>query len=420
MTARNAVFRLESVLHDDRKALEVRAAVTSSNITTRDIEAMFGGTTTWSGAQVNERTALQVGTVYACVSRIAGSIASIPKHIYMREGEDQKRADHDYWWMLNEQMTPDFTAVTGWEYILGNSLLNGIGYAELVRPSFSSSRITQIVPRHFDSVLPQRREDGTIYYLVRDQIGEIYPVPSDDILVIPALGFDGMYAVSPIRHAARQAIGIALAAEEHTARFFANGATSNVLLSTESALKPDQVESLRQQYAERVGGARHSGKPLVAQGGMKVERLTLSAVDAELIATLGWSVEEICRIYGVPPHLVGHTEKTTSWGAGVEEQTLGFVKFTLLPWITKVEQEFNRKAWPTRSTYFMECNTAALERGSLKNRFEAYRIAVGRAGEPGWMTADEVRRLERQAPIEGGNTLFKGQNDAQPAPAAAH
>ena len=138
--------------------------------------------------------------------------------------------------------------------------------------------------------------------------------------------------------------------------------------------------------------------PLILSGGLEAAQISVNPKDAEILATRMFGVEELCRILGVPPHMVGHTDKSTSWGSGIEEQGMGFVRYTLMRHMTPVAQEFNRKLWPSRSKYFVEHNTEALVRGDLKARFEAYRVALGRAGEQPWMSAQEIRRREKLPP----------------------
>ena len=139
--------------------------------------------------------------------------------------------------------------------------------------------------------------------------------------------------------------------------------------------------------------------------------------DSQILQTAGWNLEEICRVLGVPPFMVGSTEKTTSWGSGVANMGQGFVKFTLLRTLRKYEQEFNRKLWPIREKHFVEFDVSGIERGDLKSENEALRIALGRAGEPGWMTQNEVRKLKLLPPIDGGDEVTKGLPDAKGAPA---
>ena len=149
---------------------------------------------------------------------------------------------------------------------------------------------------------------------------------------------------------------------------------------------------------------------------MELEKLSITPEDASLLDTRRFQVEEIARIFGVPPHMIGHTSASTSWGTGIEQQSIGFVKYTLQRHLVKIEQELNRKIWPTRARYYVEFSAVGLERGDTKTRNEAYRIALGRAGEPGWMSVNEVRRAENLPPVEGGDIM--GAPNAQ-TPAAA-
>ena len=163
------------------------------------------------------------------------------------------------------------------------------------------------------------------------------------------------------------------------------------------------------------GGTGNAHLPALMVGGAKVHELTMNAEDAQLIDTRRFQVEDIARIFGVPPHMIGHTDKTSSWGTGVEQMSIGFVKYTLQRHLVKFEQEINRKVWPSRERYFVEFMTAGLERGDYKTRNEGYRIALGRAGEPAWMTVNEVRKLENLPPVPGGEKLPAPADPADPA-----
>ena len=150
---------------------------------------------------------------------------------------------------------------------------------------------------------------------------------------------------------------------------------------------------------------------------MKLHQLTMSSEDAQLIATRGFQVEEICRVFGVPPFMIGHTEKTTSWGSGVEQMSIGFVKYTLQRHLVAFEQEINAKLFPVRTTRFCEFVTAGLERGDIKTRFEAYRVALGRAGEAPWMRPGEIRDLENLTPDDTIDEPPPATTAPAPAPA---
>ena len=212
---------------------------------------------------------------------------------------------------------------------------------------------------------------------------------------------------------------IAMAADEFSESFFAHGANPSLALKVPGNLTKDQTDVIRTTFDQRYGGSLNAFKTMVLTGGIEMERLTITPEDSALIATRQFQVEDICRIYGVPPFMVGHTDKTTSFGSGVENMGRGFLKFTLQRHLVKIEQELNRKLWPTKTDDFLEFNVAGLERGDTKTRNDSYRIALGHAGEPGWMTVNEVRRMENLAPIDGGDQLNGAMSDETSNPATA-
>jgi HK97 family phage portal protein len=381
-----------------------------SNLNVDELAALLGATrTTHSGAVVTPETAMRVTTVYACVSLIAGAISTLPLPVYERQDDDSRtRAKHDYWWFLNEQANEECSAAVAWEFFIASRLFYGDAFAEILRPSFVSSRAIGWRPLHPSRVEPFFDSQNVLRYRVTDRLGKIRVFDAGDILHVPSLGFNGLRSPSPITYAAREAIGTSLAAEEFSARFFSQGSTHDIALKTAKKLDETQIGVLLKSYVARYGGGENNRVPLILTGGLEVEKLSINPVDAALIQTRQFGVEEICRPFGVPPFMVGATDKTTSWGAGIEQQGIGFVKYTLRRHLSPIEQEFNRKLWPNREKYFVEYNTAALERGDFKTRMEGYRIAVGRAGEPGWLTPDEVRHAENFEPIEGGDKLNPG------------
>jgi len=216
------------------------------------------------------------------------------------------------------------------------------------------------------------------------------------MLHVPSLGFDGLRSPSAITFAGREAIGAAIAAQEHTSRFFASGANIDYALKAPGRLSDKQLGDLKASLLAR---AMNGGRgPLILSGGLEPAQLSINSKDAEILATRLFNVEEISRILGVPPHMIGHTDKQTSFGTGIEQQGIGFVRYTLQRHLTPIKQELNRKFWPVREKLFLEHMVEALERADLKTRYEAYRIAMGRAGEMPWMDASEVRRRENLPP----------------------
>ncbi len=368
-----------------------------------------------AGVTVTEQSAMRVSAVYACVNLIGGALASLPLPIYERTPDGRQRADHAYWWLLNEQPTDTMSAAVFWEYLAASLLLNGDAFARILRPSLRSTKVDGLEPYPKSRVTVHKQHGLLFYELWNEDRTQVEIVEQADMVHIPGPGFDGKNGMSQIRHALRNSAGIALAADEYSAAFFKNGARPDFAIEVGGSVNEEQQEMLRRSWADKHSGVGKSHLPALLVNGAKVHELTMNAEDAQLIDTRRFQVEDIARIFGVPPWMIGHTQATTSWGSGIEQMGIGFVKYTLQRHLVKFEQELNRKLWPTRSRYFVEFTTAGLERGDYKSRNEGYRIALGRAGEPAWMTVNEVRRIENMPPIEGGDTIPKGNADEAPA-----
>lgn len=344
---------------------------------------------------VNERSARSVAAVTACVNLIAGSIASMPCHLYRRSPDGDREAyKSDLWWLLNERPFTNWSASAFWEFMIAARLFHGDAVARIHRASRLSPTIVGLEPLHPVHQVDIKRVDGRLRYTVFDIDGNLEGVfDQDDILHVPGPGYDGIRSLSQLKYGLRTAAGIASVADDQAANFFADGARPDWAIEIPGKMNQDQADTFRRTFQDRNSGNSSSRTPVVLSGGAKLHQLTLSSEDAEMLATRGFQIEEICRAMGVPPFMVGHTEKTTSWGSGIEQMSIGFVKYTLQRHLNAIEQEINFKFFKT-SRNFAEFVTAGLERGDTKTRFESYRIAMGRAGEPAWMSAAEVRKLE--------------------------
>lgn len=386
-------------------------------LTAQELANLIGGGSGNGGPDVSETTAMRVAAVYACVALKAGAISTLPMNVYAR-AEDGGRAavSHPYYWLLNESPNDDISAAVFWEYLETSRLFHGDAFAEILRPSFRSSKVRGFQPHHPNRVQPFRDTAGHLFYRVTPLVGAQYIVHPADMIHVPSLGFDGLRSPSPITYAAKQAVGTALSADEYNARFFINGARPDFALKTAGNLSKDQADMLRATWAEHHSGVTKSHLPAVLTGGMDIAQLSLSAADSQVLATSMFQVVQICSVLGTPPFMIGHTDKTTSWGAGVENMGRGFTKFTLKRDIVKYEQEFNRKLFPARERIFVRFDLADIERGDLKSENEALRIALGRAGEPGWMTQNEVRRNKNLPPKDGGDELLEVVSTAASKP----
>lgn len=376
---------------------------------------LLGGVPSWSGAVVTPDSAMRVSTVYACVRLIAGAIASMPVHVFKRlgDGDKERASNHTVEWVLNQQPSPLMTPFLFIEYLVTSCLLRGDGFAVIQRNLRGD--ILGLVTVDPSRVMVDKR-GGILIYLVQDDDGKWYAVDQGDMIHIPGCGFDGRRGKSVIGWAARQGIGIALAAEEYSARFFSNGARPDVVLTFPNRMTETTAKLLLDYWERKHQGVSKAHLPAILTEGGKIEQLSLTAEDAQLMEARKFQVIDICRAFGVPPYLVGETEKTTSWGSGIETMGLGFVVYTLRYHLTKIEQEFNRKLLPS-SRFFAEFVLEGLLRGDSKARAEFYKAAIGGNGVPGWLRPNEARRKENLPPDPDGDTLYTPPANAAPAPA---
>ena len=364
------------------------------------------------GDTLTERTALAISAIYAAAGLIAGAIAGLPLHIYETSSEGRSRVEQDPLWdILNIEMAPGWAAPVAWEYLVMSLLLHGNFYAAILRKGggLTIPAIVGFEPVH-PSLVQVRREPITrrLVYIVHpdpvDTGGDVRVIDQDDMIHVPGFGFDGRIGYSPLRLALGDAGSLAKSAQDLSKDFFKNGARPDFYLLTDGKLPPEQIAELRQNWNEQHRGTGKGFAPAILTGGMKPHAISLPMDEIQMVAQRQFQIEEIARIFGVPPFMIGHTEKTTSWGSGVEQMGIGFVKYTLQRHLSKIQTEFRRKCF-RRTNRFAEFATAALERGDLKTQSEAFRIALGRAGEANWMTVNEVRRLLNMSPVEGGDAM---------------
>ncbi len=366
----------------------------------------YGG----AGVAVTEQTAMAVGAVYACIGLIGGAMASIPFHFYKRGDGSRTRVDHRLWWMFNESPWENWTASAAWMFTVQSIGLRGDGFWEIKRKnkySLSVDSIEGFEPHHPDRVYANKHDDGSLYYVVQTDSGQLRIIEAEDMLHFTGVGFDGKRSISPLKAALRSASGIAMAADEHAGSFFRNGARPDFVIRAPNKPSDDQLDVIRKTWYSKHQGPMRSHLPAILTGGMEVQELTMSAEDAQLIATRNFQVQDIARIFGVPPHMIGYTEKTTSWGSGVESMSIGFVRYTLRRYMDGFQQEINRKLWPKNVALFGEFNADALQDGDSKAQSEYFGKALGGPGTQGWMTINEVRRLKNLPPIEGGDEVIR-------------
>lgn len=391
------------------------------------IEALFGNFTAASGFQVTDRTAMQVSTVYACLTKLSGAVLQLPICHY-REGADGNREEMPkkrLWWLLNEQPDARWTSASWKEWIMRCVALRGDQFTEIVRTTPSSTEIASLLPHHPDCVNVRTVQDDAgalrLRYDVFDPYtGNAYGVDQDDMLHFAGFGFDGTRSLSVIQWAARQAVGNALAAADYSGRTIGQGALPQIALAYPNKMSPDQQQLLRDSFVATYGGTNSRKLPLILTEGANVKELSISPVDLQLLESRRFERDEICDAFGVPPVLLGSDAKTSSWGTGIEQITLGFVRWTIKPMLRRWQEELNRKLFRTAGQ-FVEFDLDELLAGDSKAQAEYYRAAIGGPGSgDGWMSVDEVRAAKRFKSLGGDSAVpFRAQRGTSTTPGKA-
>ena len=365
-----------------------------------------GGTT--SGKAVNERSAMQMTAVYACVRILAEAVAGLPLHLYRYkdDGGKEKAIDHPLYLLLHDEPNPEMSSFVFRETLMTHLLLWGNAYAQIIRNG--KGEVVALYPLMPNKMTVDRDENGQLYYsyyrgndeAIRDKENTVVLRPYD-ILHIPGLGFDGLVGYSPIAMA-KNAIGMAIACEEYGAKFFANGAAPGGVLEHPGTIK--DPERVRQSWQSTFGGSGNANKIAVLEEGMKYTPIGISPEQAQFLETRKFQLNEIARIFRVPPHMVGDLEKSSF--SNIEQQSLEFVKYTLEPWLIRWEQSIQRSLLSTdeKPLYFVKFNVDGLLRGDYASRMSGYATAR----QNGWMSANDIRELENldRIPAEDGGDLY--------------
>lgn len=376
-----------------------------------DFSLLFGRTT--SGKTVNERTALQTTAVYACVRILSETIASLPLHVYRyTDGGKAKDTEHVLYTLLHDEPNPDMTSFVFRETLMSHLLIWGNAYAQILRDR--SGQVMGLYPLLPDQMSVHRSEKGKLYYVYNryeednpnfQEKGSIV-LSQEEVLHIPGLGFDGLIGYSPIA-LAKNAVGMTLACEEYGASFFSNGANPGGVLEHPGILKdPGKV---RDSWNAVYQGTRNAHKVAVLEEGMSYKQIGIPPEEAQFLETRKFQINEIARLFRIPPHMVGDLEKSSF--SNIEQQSLEFVKYTLDPWVVRFEQALKKSLLlpEEKKTHFIKFNVDGLLRGDYQSRMNGY--AIGR--QNGWLSTNDIRKLEELNPIppeEGGDLYLINGN----------
>jgi len=367
----------------------------------QDIYEAFGVNQT--GVSVTATSAMRVAAVYACVGKIAGAISTLPLNIYETNGDTLEKLPKDsLWYLLNEQPSQQFTAASHWEGVSVSQLLRGDGYTWIRRNM--AGNVKELLPLPLGSVSPIRMAGGEVrYYINLPEYNISTWLESSDILHFHGFGFDGVKSQSVIQYAARAAVGNALAMDSYSGKFFENGAHPSIVLTAPNKMNADQVTQLQNAFRDKYAGLDNAHRlPLVLTEGLQAKEISLSAEDAQLLEARKFQVIDIARAFEVPPHLIGETSASTSWGSGIEAMSRGFVTYTLQKHLIRIEQELNRKLFPRNPTRLIKFDRDVLIEGDSAAQASYFRAALGGNGTgQGWMSADEVRKVKGMKPMGG-------------------
>jgi HK97 family phage portal protein len=351
-----------------------------------------------AGVCVTQESAMKVSAFWACVRLLASTMGSLPMLVY-RSVDDVTRTlarDTPLWTVLHDSPNADQTPIDFVEFIALSMILQGNGYARKIK---SGSRLIALDPVRPDIMNVRRLPSGAIGYRWSFD-GKEYDLTDADVFHVRGFGGGPLGGLSTMTYA-REVMGVAQATNAAAAGMFANGMRPSGTLEMDKFLDEQKYQLAEQRIVEKFVGAQNAGRPFILEGGMKWNPLSMNSEDAQLLESRAFSVEEVCRIFGVPPFMIGHSEKSTSWGTGIEQQTLGFQKYTLNPYLRRIEQAVSKQLIDPaeRGVLHAEFNLEGLLRADSAGRMNFYRGMT----QIGAMTVNEVRRKENLPPIEGGD-----------------
>ena len=380
----------------------------------------YGGST--AGKNVSETSAMQMTAVYACVRILSEAVAGLPLHLYRygEKGTKEKAIDHPLYHLLHDEPNPEMTSFIFRETLMTHLLLWGNAYAQIIRNG--KGEILALYPLMPNRMKVDRDNAGEIFYEytrssgdARTSYGSVVLLKAKDVLHIPGLGFDGLVGYSPIAMA-RNAIGLAMATEEYGAKCCANGATAGGVLEHPGVLKdPARV---RDSWNSVYQGSGNSHRIAVLEEGMKYTPIGIAPNEAQFLETRKFQINEIARIFRVPPHMVGDLEKSSF--SNIEQQSLEFVKYTLDPWVIRWEQSIHRAllAKDEKDAMFVKFNVDGLLRGDYASRMNGYAVGI----QNGFMSPNDVRELENmdRIPEELGGDRYLCNGNMTPLESAGN
>lgn len=407
---------------------EARANVENPQVplTSSSLADLFIGPKGDAGVAVNERTAFNMPAVYRAVALLAGTSASLPLHAYRDRKDVRERMTPRP--RLIAEPHPDLTPFEWLELSFVHALSWGNTFYLKVRDDGGRGAVRELWPITPNRIRAGRASDDgrKIYALDTRNWGEGQPagafpideataLTDDQILHVPGMGWDGVVGMSPIA-CASQGIGMALAAEKFGSQLFGSGNLMSGILKTDQKLTQTQADTVKAQWKAKHHGPGSAHDVAVLGSGVTFERVSFPPQDVQFLESRRFQIDEIARMYGIPPHMLFQTDRSTSWGTGIEQQTIGLVVFTLRPWLTRFEQRLSRVL---PAPQYLSFSVEGLLRGDSKARAAFYKAMW----ELGVYSTNDIRRYEDLPPVEGGDVRYRplnygllGQGETQPVP----
>lgn len=375
-----------------------------TGMSSSELSEMIGLTyDTYTGRRVSPQLAMQLTAVFSCVRVLAESVGMLPCSLYEQLDRGNRRAVRERLNKLlstkpNNYMTPQ----EFWELLIACLCLRGNFYAYKVK---ALGEVVELLPLEPSSVTPKLNSKWEPEYQVTFPDGKRDTLTQDDIWHVRIFTLDGLTGLSPIAYA-KQAVGLGLATEEHGSRLFGNGAVTSGVLQTDQYLKDDAYERLKTDFENRHQGLANAHKPMILEMGLKWQQISMTSEDAQFLETRKFQLEEICRIFRVPLHMIQNTDRATF--NNIENLGIGFINYSLVPYLTRIEQRINvGLVKPSKQgVYYAKFNTGALLRGDMKSRFDAYATGINW----GIYSPNECRELEELNPRDGGDIWLTPMN----------
>lgn len=377
-----------------------------------------------AGIRVTADISLKASAVYACVKVLAETMATLPMTVYriQADGSRVEANSHPIAELIRYQPNGIQTAVEFWETTILHSALRGVGYAEIVPGQRGA--VDQLISLHADRVETEKLRDGTLRFKITDPFtGAVRILLQEEVFRIPGLSSDGITGLRAV-DIASDAIGLGLAADNYASRIFSNNLNMGGFLSSAKKMSTTAQRRLIAMLVEKFAGGDNVGRPMILQDGITFNKASMNADQAQLLDARKWQLLEVARFWRIPPHMLGIDDSTNR--STIEEQSINFVRYTIRPWATRIEQAIRRDLIVAKGVYEVKFDLDELEAGNLAARASYYTAALGSGGAPPWLTQNEVRVLEgwNKRPEAWADVLPQGTNPgggsaaAQPAAVA--